>query len=620
MNRLDETQKDATGKGLSDSGYKTESNANGSSDVIEADYEEICKALAPSISPDEYRKVTKNIDAQTVEKDLFLQRILLNEALLPLRIVLPEGTPKTGLLLKNFKELTQKHPAVIAFYLPCLEIYRHRSERSKFRDLLNEAKTNCAGIIGIQRACERIDARYFSKSTIISLNAESTINSLRAYTTDARSDVRRSVFTSARHLTQPSTESEGSNPIKIRKTEVENSIMSPAACELKQTPIQAPKGLEFRKSTTPEKQEEVKLAVPKIRDPVDEKENIEVSRKSRPSVKQEFKVPVQTPRLNAISSNSTSHTPQHSHSQQPARQTKRVQIKDKTYQILDKLGEGGFSKVYKCLDNHHGMCALKFVDLAKVDKANLNGIKNEIHHLEKLQGKPNIIQLYGHDIRDSRNLFIILEYGELDFQKYISRHPKLSSTDIKFFWKQMVTAVGVVHDCGIIHRDLKPCNFVIVQGEIKLIDFGIANSIDVDVTSMASDMIGTLNYMSPEQLKETETGSKVVKVGKWTDTWSLGCILYLMAYATLPFQHFKNQLMKIAKICDESYSIEIPTHECLEIMPMLRMCLNRSAKSRPLPNEILSSFFYSENMSEKLKHVHSYMEDEELQKLYKLVT
>lgn len=99
MNRLDETQKDVTGKGLSDSGYKTESNANGS-DIIEADYEEICKALAPSISPEEYRRVTENVDAQTVEKDLFLQRILLNEALLPLRMVLPEGTSKTGLLLK----------------------------------------------------------------------------------------------------------------------------------------------------------------------------------------------------------------------------------------------------------------------------------------------------------------------------------------------------------------------------------------------------------------------------------------------------------------------------------------------------------------------------------------
>ena len=64
---------------------------------------------------------------------------------------------------------------------------------------------------------------------------------------------------------------------------------------------------------------------------------------------------------------------------------------------------------------------------------------------------------------------------------------------LSFFWlyrtvvnhafsEKMVTAVGVVHDCGIIHRDLKPCNFVLVQGEVKLIDFGIANSIETDVT------------------------------------------------------------------------------------------------------------------------------------------
>jgi hypothetical protein len=245
-------------------------------------------------------------------------------------------------------------------------------------------KTNCGGIIGIQRACERIDARsvfrlllslkrffrYFSKSAIITLNPESTTSSLRTYT-DTRGDVRRSVFSNVSRLTQPSVEREESNPIKIRKTEIQNPNMSPA--EVKQTPIQAPKEVEYRKSTTPEKHEEAivsvaKMALPKIRDPADEKENIEVSRKSRPSVKQEFKVPVQTPRSISVSS-ATSHTPQHhAHSQQSARQTKRIHIKDKTYQILDKLGQGGFSKVYKCLDNHHGMCALKFVDLAKVWK------------------------------------------------------------------------------------------------------------------------------------------------------------------------------------------------------------------------------------------------------------
>ena len=53
---------------------------------------------------------------------------------------------------------------------------------------------------------------------------------------------------------------------------------------------------------------------------------------------------------------------------------------------------------------------------------------------------------------------------------------------------KMVTAVGVVHDCGIIHRDLKPCNFVLVQGEVKLIDFGIANSIETDVTRCAHSL------------------------------------------------------------------------------------------------------------------------------------
>ena len=62
------------------------------------------------------------------------------------------------------------------------------------------------------------------------------------------------------------------------------------------------------------------------------------------------------------------------------------------------------------------------------------------------------------------------------------------------------------------------------------------------IFSIESDMVGTLNYMSPEQLSETEDGTRTVKVGKWTDTWSLGCILYQMAYNSLPFQQFKERV------------------------------------------------------------------------------
>ena len=79
---------------------------------------------------------------------------------------------------------------------------------------------------------------------------------------------------------------------------------------------------------------------------------------------------------------------------------------------------------------------------------------------------------------------------------------------------------------------------------------------------METDMVGTLNYMSPEQLQETDEGSRSAKVGKWTDSWSLGCILYLMAYQKLPFEEFKSTPMKVTKIIDESYQISFPPHSC----------------------------------------------------------
>ena len=119
--------------------------------------------------------------------------------------------------------------------------------------------------------------------------------------------------------------------------------------------------------------------------------------------------------------------------------------------------------------------------------------------------------MFNHERRD-RKLFIVLEYGELDYAKYLHLNKgKLSSTKIKCQWEEMVNAVAEVHAQGIIHslvkdiplfspvflsylfyfisryfslvyRDLKPCNFLICRGAIKLIDFGIANTIAPDVT------------------------------------------------------------------------------------------------------------------------------------------
>lgn len=95
----------------------------------------------------------------------------------------------------------------------------------------------------------------------------------------------------------------------------------------------------------------------------------------------------------------------------------------------------------------------------------------------------------------------------------------------------MLEAVHVIHEDKIVHSDLKPANFVLVRGELKLIDFGIAKAIANDTTNIQRDQqIGTVNYMSPEAIEETNRGGpdgkKVMKLGRASDIWSLGCILY----------------------------------------------------------------------------------------------
>ena len=101
----------------------------------------------------------------------------------------------------------------------------------------------------------------------------------------------------------------------------------------------------------------------------------------------------------------------------------------------------------------------------------------------------------------------------------------------------MLQAVQVIHEEKIVHSDLKPANFVLVKGQLKLIDFGIANAIANDTTNIQRDhQIGTVNYMSPEAIELPE-GRERLKLGRPSDVWSLGCILYQMVYGTPPFHH-----------------------------------------------------------------------------------
>lgn len=122
----------------------------------------------------------------------------------------------------------------------------------------------------------------------------------------------------------------------------------------------------------------------------------------------------------------------------------------------------------------------------------------------------------------------------------------------------MLEAVAAIHDLKIVHSDLKPANFLLVEGSLKLIDFGIANAISNDTTNIHREgQLGTANYMSPEAIS-SNPASGTRKLGRSSDVWSLGCILYQMVYGKTPFSDIPNVFQKMNVITDSNHVIPFP--------------------------------------------------------------
>lgn len=267
-----------------------------------------------------------------------------------------------------------------------------------------------------------------------------------------------------------------------------------------------------------------------------------------------------------------------------------ITIKGKQFFILKMIGRGGSSKVYQVLDHRKQLFAVKYVDLEEADAQTIESYKNEIEHLNHLQQySDQIIKLYDYEITNSY-IYMLMECGNLDLNTWLRNRKTVNPLERKFYWKNMLEAVHTIHKHGIIHSDLKPANFVIVNASLKLIDFGIANRIQPDVTSIMKDsQVGTLNYMPPEAIKDTSSrsGKARSKISPKGDVWSLGCILYCMTYGKTPFQSITNQIAKLHAIIDPSHMIEFPDISEKDLLDVLKSCLVRNPKERISIAELL---------------------------------
>lgn len=211
------------------------------------------------------------------------------------------------------------------------------------------------------------------------------------------------------------------------------------------------------------------------------------------------------------------------------------------YRIQRVLGTGGMATVYAALQTQpRRTVALKIIKRGLDSKSALHRFKREVEILGKLR-HPNIAQVYHAGTYDDGSggaPYFVMEYipGAKTIHEFAEGHELTLRDRLKLFVRTCA-AVDHGHKNKVIHRDLKPSNMLVDEsGVAKVIDFGIARSIDASgddrtVHTEAGDLVGTIHYMAPEQLR-----NELVDLDARCDVYALGAVLYKLLTGKPPYQ------------------------------------------------------------------------------------
>jgi serine/threonine protein kinase len=255
------------------------------------------------------------------------------------------------------------------------------------------------------------------------------------------------------------------------------------------------------------------------------------------------------------------------------------------YQIIEELGKGGMGKLYRTLDlKLQEEVALKIIkpEIAS-DKETIERFSNELKLARRISHK-NVGRMY-ELMEDGTTHYITMEYiAGQDLNGLIRQSGRLTVETAVSIARQVGEGLAEAHRLGVIHRDLKPNNILIDRdGRAKILDFGIARSVRAPAITAEGLIVGTLGYMSPEQVEGREIDAR-------SDIFAFGCVLYEMLTGKSAFGR-ETTAQTIAAVLHEDpprvseFGVGIPE----ELQKILNRCLEKDPERRfRTMNEVVS--------------------------------
>jgi ligand-binding sensor domain-containing protein len=254
---------------------------------------------------------------------------------------------------------------------------------------------------------------------------------------------------------------------------------------------------------------------------------------------------------------------------------KETLVRVGAYSLVERIGAGGMGEVWRAVNAHDGSPAAVKLLYAEdsVDEEARRRLAREGDIVARLR-HPNVVRLLEKGEHEGR-LYLAMELLEGETLAETLKAGPLSDSETLDAARQVLSALAELHAQGVVHRDVNANNiFRCRDGRYALLDFGLARGLHHSTVTRAQQVLGTLPYMAPEQLRGEEVTARA-------DLWSFGIVVYEMVTGVLPWGGVNTVRMAIDILSEEERRLELPEDVDPRLRSVIAAVLKRAAEERP---------------------------------------